>query len=221
LNQRVHAGLIILIVLALLTGCAGQRGAPLPTATLPAFPPTLTPWVFMTPTPPAAVTQAIKVTSLPPTALPTSPVSPRPPQPTQPALQSTALSVMSGQIDWSKLAEIQRWGRGRILAFDITPDARQIVLATQRGIAFCDARTLRETRFIEVAGGVPALALSPDGKTLAVSVWNSLITLVDFERGTILRKLDNGEHGAPLNLRWLTDGQVLEVGTSDEFNLFW
>ncbi len=104
---------------------------------------------------------------------------------------------------------------------DYTPDGKYLLLGTWRGISICNALTLREEHFIEVTGGVPMLAISPDGRWLVAASWSSRLTVYDFSQGKALRTLDNGDHGAPLALRFLTDGRTISLGTTGEINLLW
>ena len=215
--------IILTALLVCLAGCAPQPGLPTPPAPNRA---TLTPWIFQTATPqvePTAQQVSLSVTRTPEPAPLTSltPVAQRPALPTLPAIKVSALAALGGQANLSHLAELERWGKGSILYLDYTPDGKRLVLATRRGISICDALSLREERFIEVAGGVPMLAVSPDGRTLAAATWSSRLTLYDIEKGSTLRTLDNGDHGAPLALRFLTDGRTISLGTTGEINLMW
>src|SRR5512142_2421383 len=63
----------------------------------------------------------------------------------------------------ASLAPLARWGKGRIIQVAVSPDGKQVAVATPLGIYLYDESTLAAGRFIEVKAGVNSIAFSPDG----------------------------------------------------------
>jgi len=70
------------------------------------------------------------------------------------------------------------------------------------------------------ASSVQALAVSPDGKTLATTTWQPSIRLWDMHSGRELRQLPV-ENGWPSCLAFSPDGKMLAVGYSDDVVRLW
>ena len=87
----------------------------------------------------------------------------------------------------------------------LTPDNRWLITASDRGeLAWWDLRTQRKARALEIASGYHALALTPDGLTVAVGI-DGGIQLVDVGTGKV-RTATAGFAGSPSWLRFSPDG---------------
>ncbi|HEX5895699.1 MAG TPA: protein kinase [Thermoleophilaceae bacterium] len=96
--------------------------------------------------------------------------------------------------------------------FALTPDGRSVVTASnQNELVWWDIRSRRPTRRLKVGSGLHALALSPDGDTLAVGIERG-IKLVDTRTGAA-RSVTGPSAGAPTWLLFSPDGGTV-VSTS-------
>jgi WD40 repeat protein len=195
--------------------------------------PSNTPLVFYTPTrsqTPARTTQATPTQPKPviagkgtATALatPIGFVWPSPQPATIRAVPTTSLTPLAPGARLESLSEIRQLGKGTLRYFTFSPDGKWLGLATARGIALYDTRTLTETRFIPTPIETPRLAFSPDSRQLAAADRDSRVTLYEVNSGQIIRQLDNGSLGPPLTLSYFAGGSLLHVGTSSEVSPIW
>ena len=83
---------------------------------------------------------------------------------------------------------ILRTGNGPVGVLTLAPDGATIALGKEDGVHFWNAATGKELGKLAVpAGGVQAAAFTPDGKTLACSVGNSLLLLATRSAGAAPR----------------------------------
>jgi WD40 repeat protein len=98
--------------------------------------------------------------------------------------------------------------------FALTPDGRSVVTASERGgLAWWNLRSGRKTRSFQIGAGYHALALSPDGLTVAVGV-DGGIELVNARTGAT-KSATADLAGRPESLLFSPDGQTL-VSTNDD-----
>jgi WD40 repeat protein len=69
-----------------------------------------------------------------------------------------------------KMKRINALGTGTLQDIKFSPDGRYLAAATGRGVYLYDSKTFEETGFIDVNNLVSAVAVSPDGMSLAVAV---------------------------------------------------
>jgi WD40 repeat protein/tRNA A-37 threonylcarbamoyl transferase component Bud32 len=92
--------------------------------------------------------------------------------------------------------------------FALTPDGRSLVTASDDGeLAWWDLQNQRKTRTLEVAPGYHALALSPDGLTVAVGI-DGGVQFVDVPTGE-KRAVSADFTGSPNWLLFSPDGKTL------------
>ena len=93
-------------------------------------------------------------------------------------------------------------------SFALTADDRSLLTASEDGeLAWWDLRSPRKTRALEIATGLHALALSPDGRTAAVGIDRG-VQLVDVATGTV-RTATGGPAGSPNWLLFSPDGETV------------
>ena len=98
--------------------------------------------------------------------------------------------------------------------FALTPDDRSLITASDAGeLAWWDVRTRRKTRTVEIAPGYHALALSSDGRIVAVGV-DGGIQLVDVRTGRVTTAT-GGFEGSPNALRFNPDGRSVASANLD------
>lgn len=69
-----------------------------------------------------------------------------------------------------QLIEVGRWGKGWVIEAAYTPDGSQLFVLTEQGVYLYDAATASQLAFYSHAAHPNHLALSSDGKTLALSM---------------------------------------------------
>lgn len=89
-------------------------------------------------------------------------------------------------------------------------------------ITVWDADTMHLVRYYKTTrvDQLTSIALSPDGKTVAVGGWNGVISLSDFNSGSTLRVL-TGHSGWVNDLDFSPDGSTLVSGSSDGTLRLW
>jgi WD40 repeat protein/tRNA A-37 threonylcarbamoyl transferase component Bud32 len=92
--------------------------------------------------------------------------------------------------------------------FALTADDRSLITASENGeLAWWDLRSRKKTRTLNVANGLHALALSPDGLTAAVGIEGGM-QLVDVPSGTV-RTATGGVHGSANWVLFRPDGKTV------------
>jgi WD40 repeat protein/tRNA A-37 threonylcarbamoyl transferase component Bud32 len=101
--------------------------------------------------------------------------------------------------------------------FALTPDGREVVTASDQGeLAWWDLRSGRKTRAHRIGRGYHALALSPDGRSVAVGIETG-IQVVDAQTGeTETASADVAER--PISLVFSPDAKTV-VSTNDDGSL--
>ena len=93
-------------------------------------------------------------------------------------------------------------------SFVLTPDDRFVLTAAEDGeLVWWDLQTRQKTKALPIEPGLPALALSRDGRTAAVGV-DGGIQLVDLASGTV-RTAAGGPPGSPSWLLFSPDGATV------------
>jgi WD40 repeat protein len=104
------------------------------------------------------------------------------------------------------------------LPLRFAPDGKTLLAAWSEegrgaGVAVIDAADGRELRrFGPPQGRVSGLAVSPDGRTVALGLTNPPVQLWDVDRGTLLRSLDGQKDAAVSGLAFSPDGKTLAWG---------
>jgi WD40 repeat protein len=128
--------------------------------------------------------------------------------------------------DWQSghlLRTIKSGGREARVAY--APDGKVIVCVNQDDspIRIIDARSgaiIRNIDKVEGAGYVKSLAVSPDGKTVAVSDIVGRIGLWEIQSGNLVGKFDNGFSGDDV-VAFSPDGKTLAAGGFNQNILLW
>lgn len=176
---------VLLFVTLFLAACTNAQPTPEPTQTTTAViaevvvtdtavSPTNTPSPSQTPQPTATNTS---------TPIPTPTVSIRVlagtavPQPSQPITPDNV----------TQLTELARWGRGVINDIDLSGNGRWIAVGTATGVYIHDAQDLSQTVFhLETPTAVESVAISPDGRLLAVNPVGELIQVWDIQANQLV-----------------------------------
>ena len=103
--------------------------------------------------------------------------------------------------------------------FALTPDGRSLVTASAGELAWWDLATRRIERAVGIEDGHQVLALSPDGRTLAVGVDRG-IRLIDARSGTV-RATTRGLGATPTWLLFSPDGRTLVSTSLDGTATLW
>jgi WD40 repeat protein/tRNA A-37 threonylcarbamoyl transferase component Bud32 len=105
--------------------------------------------------------------------------------------------------------------------FALTPDDRSLITASEDGeLARWDLRTSKKTRTLRIETGLaPALAVSPDGLTVAVGVKHG-VQLVDLRSGTV-RAASGDVAGSPSWVLFSPDGKMVVATNRDKTVTRW
>jgi WD40 repeat protein/tRNA A-37 threonylcarbamoyl transferase component Bud32 len=115
-------------------------------------------------------------------------------------------------------AFISSWWRAP--HFALTPDGRSLVTASETGrLTWWDLRSGRRTRTVGIEPGYHALALSPDGLTVALSAQHGL-KFVDARTGEITEAA-RGPAGSPNYLLFSPDGETVVATNIDGTVTLW
>ena len=105
--------------------------------------------------------------------------------------------------------------------FALTPDGRSLMTASEDGeLASWDLRTRKKTRTWRIEAGLaPALAISPDGRTVAVGIKHG-VQLVDLRSGTV-RTAASDSAGSPSWVLFSPDGKTVVATNRDKTITRW
>jgi WD40 repeat protein len=107
-----------------------------------------------------------------------------------------------------------------MLPFAFTPEGDELILRTQSGVQFIDLQSGAEIAFLPSAQTVVAAALSPDGDTLAWSLADNTIQLLDIPGGELRATLEG--HPDPVyHLKFSHAGDRLFSASHDGFVRIW
>jgi RNA polymerase sigma factor (sigma-70 family) len=102
-----------------------------------------------------------------------------------------------------------------------SPDSRTVFTATYRTIRVWEVATGKQLQqFVAHEERINRLALSPDGKTLALVGSEPTVRLWDVATAKERRRLE-GHQGQVTSLAWSADGQTLASGSADGTALVW
>ncbi|HMF18806.1 MAG TPA: sigma-70 family RNA polymerase sigma factor [Gemmataceae bacterium] len=108
-----------------------------------------------------------------------------------------------------------------VMSAVFSPDSKTVFTATYRTIRLWDiARGKQLQQFIAHEAKITCLAISPDGKTLAVVGSDPTIRLWDVATRKERRRLE-GHEGQVTSLSWSADSQTLASGSADGTALVW
>jgi WD40 repeat protein len=102
-------------------------------------------------------------------------------------------------------------GAGAIPWGVLFSDGRRALLPTESGALLWDSVTGRELARYEVGGGVPSLAVTPDGKRAFLGCWDKTVRVWDVERGRECMSF-SPHSGGLVSLDISNDARVLATG---------
>jgi WD40 repeat protein len=126
--------------------------------------------------------------------------------------QSTSLSPTSKPITSDELSiengALKQIGRGVLQQVKLTRDNKRLIVATSLGAELLDAQTLKKNSQIKSSVGVLAMAISADGKWLALGDQIDRISLFDLATGSVIRTF-KGQADIATALSFSADGKRL------------
>ncbi len=106
------------------------------------------------------------------------------------------------------------------LPFAFSPDSSRILIRSADGVEFIALETGQEVSFLPAPGPVLAAALSPDGETLAWSLDDTTVQLVQVSDGAVRHTL-SGHPDPALHLRFSPNGTQLFSASHDALVRVW
>ena len=104
------------------------------------------------------------------------------------------------------------WGNDLLSSMTVSADSTVIYMLGGNRVRAFDIETRKEKLAFDVLGGSNSIALSPDGKTIAVGMRDSKVILADSQNGGVLRTLRSNYGG--WSVAFSPDGNYVAAGTS-------
>lgn len=122
----------------------------------------------------------------------------------------------------ARIGTARLWNGMGYLPLTFTPDGKILVSGdSRRVVRLWDAATGKQLRLIHQDEMVGSFALSPDGKTLVTSSWQSpLLRLWDISTGKELRQLAGDPQGNS-TVAFSADGKTLVIGCREGHTSLW
>ncbi len=107
-----------------------------------------------------------------------------------------------------------------LIPISFTPDSEMLAIRTGSGVQIFNLKTMEEATFIEAPKQIVSAALSPDGRTLAWSLEDHSIQLIQVSDGKLLNTL-KGHTDIVFKLRFSSNGDRLFSGSHDGSVRIW
>lgn len=215
-QKRNVAPLLLVILLAIITGAAAWRyfqfggllapPAATPTATHPL--PTASP-----PAAPVTATSSSAGNALPTTAATVAVPTAAPAQSDGVGVRLLGTPLPVGQR--SDFTEIARWGIGGVNVVAWLPQGDVIALGTTSGIFLYDSQNKDLKRFIDTQFDVVAMALSPDGTLITAGSPNGDVGTWKTASGALVQQIAPAADNAVTAIAYSPNGRNFAVGQRD------
>ncbi len=136
------------------------------------------------------------------------------------------MSGMEGDFHTWHLPEgaVLRFGRGRLSSIDkavsLSPDGRYLTAISTTGVWLYDVATFRPHALLAPRERATAVAISPDGRTLASGAGDGTISLWDMDSGNQIFTIPEG-HASWVGALWFSpDGTTLAAGGNGNISLW-
>jgi WD40 repeat protein len=124
-------------------------------------------------------------------------------------------------VDSGKLIRSYKCQHGSTTAIVFLPGSNKLASAACEGVSLWDLRTEEEIATLSLEVDTCAMALSPDGTTLATTGNLNHIALWDLATGRIKKQWPSGDEGSVTALSFSADGKTLASGASDGTIRLW
>jgi WD40 repeat protein len=94
-----------------------------------------------------------------------------------------------------------------------SPDGRQLVVSADGNLTFWDTSTFQKLHEVKTEHGIDILAYAPDGKRLAIAVYEH-VQILDAKTGSVQQEFTIKNDGRPLALNFSADGKYLYYASS-------
>jgi WD40 repeat protein/serine/threonine protein kinase len=210
----VLVGILVLAVIAFMSSLVWYPRA------LAAFSPSPMPSKI-----PATPTRVVQPTLTPAIEVPASPTATTV-RLNFPVFQGTPLASAVKQTlrtdNINDMVMLSHWGIGDVNDLVVSPDGKQVAVASSMGLFVFDAQSLKLETYVDtLTDGVTALSFSPDGQTLATGGSDGLIQLWDTHTWQEAQARYSGHNKAILDLAFSPDGTKLASASLDNSLIQW
>jgi WD40 repeat protein len=122
----------------------------------------------------------------------------------------------------TQIVELARWGTGSVKDVAWSPDGGELLIASSIGIYRLASDTLQQRAFIDTTVQIETIAVSPDGRTLALGGDAGEVHLLELDSGRLLHVLSEFGTGPTVsNLTFSPDGLILAASLQHGLVRLW